>query len=213
MAASIKLAENDILLAVDVQNDFCAGGALAVPDGDSVIPAINRLGRLFPHVAMTQDWHPRGHVSFAGAHPGRQPFQMIDLPYGEQKLWPDHCVQSTPGADFHPALDLPHSEVIIRKGFRRDVDSYSAFFENDHRTATGLAGYLRERGFARAFMAGLATDYCVRYSALDARRCGFDAVLIEDACRAISAGPGYIEAIDEMRRAGIAIVKEADLSA
>ena len=181
----IKLGEHDCLIVVDVQNDFCPGGALAVPDGDAVMPVINRLMGRFAHCILTQDWHPHGHQSFASAHPGREPFQTIKAPYGEQTLWPDHCVQGSRGAGFHPALQTDRAELILRKGFRPQIDSYSAFYENDRLATTGLAGYLRERGFTRLFLAGLATDFCVRYSAEDARREGFEAVVIKDACRAI----------------------------
>jgi nicotinamidase/pyrazinamidase len=180
--------ERDVLIVVDVQNDFCPSGALAVPEGDAVVPVVNHLATRFAHVVLTQDWHPRGHRSFASAHPGRKPFETAELPYGTQVLWPDHCVQTTQGAAFHPALDVPHAELVLRKGFRRDIDSYSAFFENDHTTPTGLGGYLRERGFARVFLAGLATDFCVRFSAEDARTLGFEAVIVVDACRAIDMG-------------------------
>lgn len=181
----IKLGEHDCLIVVDVQNDFCPGGALAVPDGDAVMPVINRLMGRFAHCILTQDWHPHGHQSFASAHPGREPFQTIKAPYGEQTLWPDHCVQGSRGAGFHPALQTDRAELILRKGCRAQIDSYSAFYENDRLATTGLAGYLRERGFTRLFLAGLATDFCVRYSAEDARREGFEVVVIEDACRAI----------------------------
>jgi nicotinamidase/pyrazinamidase len=152
------------------------------------VPLINRLAGRFQHVVLTQDWHPPGHRSFASANPGRQPFETVVFPYGPQVLWPDHCVQGTAGAEFHASLAIPHAELIIRKGYRREIDSYSAFYENDHKTPTGLAGYLRERGLTRVFLAGLAFDFCVRYSAEDAHRCGFSAVAIEDACRAIDMG-------------------------
>jgi nicotinamidase/pyrazinamidase len=181
----IKPSEHDCLIAIDVQNDFCPGGALAVTDGDTVVPAINRLMGGFAHCILTQDWHPQGHQSFASAHPGREPFQTIKAAYGEQILWPDHCVRGSRGAEFHAALQTDRAEMIVRKGFRPQIDSYSAFYENDRQTTTGLAGYLRERGFSRLFFAGLATDFCVRYSAEDARQEGFEAVVIEDACRAI----------------------------
>jgi len=176
---------SDALIVIDVQNDFCPGGALAVADGDQVIEVIRRVAPRFEHIALTQDWHPPGHRSFASAHPGKQPFESIELEYGTQTLWPDHCVQGTGGAEMHPALSLPRAELILRKGFRAGIDSYSAFFENDRATATGLAGYLRDRGLRRVFLAGLAYDFCVGYSALDARRLGFHAVVIRDACRAI----------------------------
>ncbi len=183
-----KITETDVLLVVDVQNDFCPGGNLAVPVGDDVVALVNRLGGQFQHVVMTQDWHPPGHSSFASANPGRKPFETVAFPYGPQVLWPDHCVQGTPGAEFHRGLRIPHAELIIRKGYRREIDSYSAFYENDHTTPTGLAGYLRERGLARMFVAGLALDFCVRYSAEDAHRCGFAAIVVEDACRGIDLG-------------------------
>ena len=185
MADKISLTAHDVLVAVDVQNDFCPGGRLAVPGGDAVVPAINRLAEKFAHVVLTQDWHPPGHLSFASSHPGRQPFETIEAPYGPQELWPDHCVQNTPGAEFRRDLAAPHAELVLRKGYRREIDSYSAFYENDHTTPTGLAGYLKERGMTRVFLAGLAFDFCVRFSAEDAHRCGFAAVVIADACRGI----------------------------
>ncbi len=201
-----------VLLVVDVQNDFCPGGALAVPGGDAVVPVVNRLGERFQHVVMTQDWHPPGHGSFASAHPGRHPFETIEVAYGAQTLWPDHCVQETPGAAFHPRLHLPRAEMVVRKGFRREIDSYSAFCENDRRTTTGLAGYLHERGFDRVFLAGLATDFCVHYSALDARREGFAAVLIEDSCRAIDLDGSLAAALRQMQAAGVARVTSAQIA-
>ena len=183
-----EITDTDVLLVVDVQNDFCPGGKLAVPAGDEVVPLVNQLGERFQHVVLTQDWHPPGHRSFASAHPGRQPFETIAFPYGPQVLWPDHCAQGTPGAEFHAGLKVPRAQLVIRKGYRRDIDSYSAFYENDHKTPTGLAGYLRERGLARVFVVGLALDFCVRYSAEDAHRCGFEVVVVEDACRGIDVG-------------------------
>src|SRR5271163_2112115 len=159
--AHTKIRPDDLLLVIDVQRDFCPGGALAVPGGDAVVPLINRLASRFEHIVCTQDWHPHGHRSFASAHPGKAPFDQATVEYGLQTLWPDHCVQGTPGADFHPDLKIPHAELILRKGFRREIDSYSAFFENDRQTPTGLAGYLRERGLTRLFLVGLATDFCV----------------------------------------------------
>jgi len=186
--AGLMRQAGDVLLVVDVQYDFCPGGSLAVTGGDEVIPLVNRLAQSFAHAVLTQDWHPRGHLSFASQHPGRKPFETMPLPYGMQTLWPDHCVQGTPGAEFHKALDVPRAELVLRKGFRREIDSYSAFFENDRATPTGLAGYLRERGLGRLFIAGLALDFCVRWSAEDARRLGFEVVVIEDACRAIDTG-------------------------
>jgi nicotinamidase/pyrazinamidase len=180
-----EIADSDVLLVVDVQNDFCPGGKLAVPHGDEVVPLVNLLGARFQHAVLTQDWHPSGHRSFASANPGRQPFETVAFAYGPQVLWPDHCVQGTPGAQFHAGLRVPHAELVLRKGYRRDIDSYSAFYENDRMTPTGLAGYLRERGLSRVFVAGLALDFCVRYSAEDAHRCGFEVVVVEDACRGI----------------------------
>jgi nicotinamidase/pyrazinamidase len=185
MAGTIAPNDRDVLLAVDVQNDFCPGGRLAVPRGDEVVPVINRLCEKFRHVVLTQDWHPPGHLSFASSHPGRNPFEVVTAPYGPQELWPDHCVQNTPGAEFRRDFAAPHAELIVRKGFRREIDSYSAFYENDHATPTGLTGYLRERGFTRVFLAGLAFDFCVRFSAEDAHRGGFATVVIDDACRGI----------------------------
>ena len=173
------------LLVVDVQNDFCPEGRLAVPRGDEVVPVINRLAARFRHVVLTQDWHPPGHLSFASTHPGRKPYDTIDVSYGAQILWPDHCVQGTTGAELRKDLQIAHAELVLRKGYHRDIDSYSAFYENDRKTRTGLAGYLRERGLTRVILAGLAFDFCVRYSAEDAKREGFDVVVVEDACRGI----------------------------
>ncbi|MGA8043634.1 MAG: bifunctional nicotinamidase/pyrazinamidase [Terracidiphilus sp.] len=196
----------DVLLVVDIQNDFCPGGALAVPDGDAVIAHILGCAQHFHHVILTQDWHPAGHTSFASSHPGRQPFETIQMPYGPQTLWPDHCIQGTPGAKFHPSLHLPQAELILRKGFRPHVDSYSAFFENDHTTPTGLDGYLRERGIQRVFLAGLAYDYCVGYSALDARRLGFEAIVLTDACRAINLAGSAARMETNLTAAGVALI-------
>jgi nicotinamidase/pyrazinamidase len=195
----------DILVVVDVQNDFCPGGALAVPDGDAVVPEINRLVAEYAHVVVTQDWHTPGHSSFASQHEGRQPFDTIEAPYGPQVLWPDHCVQGTPGAEFHPDLDWTKAELLIRKGFRREVDSYSAFFENDHRTPTGLGGYLRERGFTRVVLAGLATDFCVHFSAMDARKLGFEVRVIERACRGIDLDGSLAAARQQWAEAGVEV--------
>jgi nicotinamidase/pyrazinamidase len=188
----ITLTPTDALLVIDVQNDFCPGGALAVPKGDEVVPIINRLGQRFEHVILTQDWHPEGHISFASSHPGMQPFMTTEVTYGTQTLWPDHCIRGTKGADFHPGLDVPHAELILRKGLRRDIDSYSAFLEDDHKTPTGLASYLRERGLKRLFLCGLAYDFCVRYSAIDGTAAEFECLVIEDATRAVGL-PGSIE--------------------
>lgn len=186
--AHFDIGGGDVLLIIDVQLDFCPGGALAVPGGGEVVPVINRLAAQFAHVILTQDWHPRDHRSFASMHPGKKPFETAALPYGTQVLWPDHCVQGTPGAELHPDLRVPRAELVLRKGFRAEVDSYSAFFENDRKTRTGLTGYLRERGFRRVFLAGLALDYCVRYSAEDAVKGGFAATVVADGCRGIDAG-------------------------
>lgn len=201
----------DMLVVVDVQNDFCPGGALAVPDGAAVIPAINHLLGRYAHGSLTQDWHPAGHGSFASSHPGRQPFATVDMPHGAQVLWPDHCVQGTWGAEFHPGLDTTRAELVIRKGFRSTMDSYSAFCENDHRTPTGLAGYLRERGFERVVLAGLATDFCVRFSAIDAVREGFAVVVIEDACRAIDLDGSLDAARRAMMEAGVRLARVAEI--
>jgi nicotinamidase/pyrazinamidase len=185
MSGNLVIGDRDVLLVVDIQNDFCPEGRLAVPRGDEVVPLINQLGTRFEHVVLTQDWHPPGHLSFASAHPGRKPYEKIEVSYGPQILWPDHCVQGTRGAAFHPDLQIPRAELVLRKGYHRAIDSYSAFYENDRKTHTGLTGYLRERGFTRLFLAGLAFDFCVRYSSEDAKREGFDVLVIEDACRGI----------------------------
>jgi nicotinamidase/pyrazinamidase len=205
--------DRDVLLIVDVQNDFIPGGALAVPEGDDIVPLVNRLARAFQHVILTQDWHTPGHVSFASSHAGKKPFETIELPYGTQVLWPDHCVQGTPGADFHRDLDVPHAELIIRKGYRRHVDSYSAFCEADGKTSTGLAGYLRDRGLEHVFLAGLATDFCVAWSALDARKRGFRATVVEDACRAIDTGGSLTKAWRDMAAAAVARVGSSAIEA
>jgi nicotinamidase/pyrazinamidase len=201
---------DDLLLIIDVQNDFCPGGALAVAEGDATVAVINRLSQRFGHVAVTQDWHPSGHSSFASSHPGSSAFETIAMPYGPQTLWPDHCVQGTSGAALHPLLSTERAELIIRKGFRPEIDSYSAFFENDRRTPTGLAGYLRERGLKKIFLVGLATDYCVHYSAVDARRLGFDAVVIEAGCRAIDLNGSLAAAWTSMQEAGVQRIADLD---
>jgi nicotinamidase/pyrazinamidase len=203
METAIRINDNDLLLIIDVQSDFCSGGKLAVADGDAVVPVINRLAKRFQHVALTQDWHPSSHSSFATSHPGSAPFDIVSMPYGKQTLWPDHCVQGTPGAAFHSQLETERVELVIRKGFRREIDSYSAFYENDRRTPTGLAGYLRECGLQRIFLVGLATDFCVYYSAVDARRLGFAAVLIETGCRAIDLAGSLDAAWRGMAAAGV----------
>jgi nicotinamidase/pyrazinamidase len=185
LAADYATRDSDALIVVDVQNDFCPDGALAVARGDEVVPIVNRLAENFRNVILTQDWHPPGHLSFASAHPGRSPYDTIDMFYGRQVLWPDHCIQGTPGAAFHSGLRIPHAGLVLRKGLDRGIDSYSALYENDRTTPTGLTGYLRERGITRLFLAGLALDFCVRYSAEDAVREGFVVVVVEDACRGI----------------------------
>lgn len=203
MTATLSTGDSDILLVVDVQNDFCPGGALAVPGGDEVVPAVNSLAARFRHVVLTQDWHPAGHRSFASSHPGKQPFETITLAYGKQVLWPDHCVQDSAGAAFHSWLNIPRAELVLRKGYHSEIDSYSAFFENDHETPTGLTAYLRERGFARVFVAGLAFDFCVRYSAEDAHRMGFAAIVVEDACRGIDMAGSVAAARERFAALGI----------
>jgi nicotinamidase/pyrazinamidase len=197
--------EREVLIVVDVQRDFCPGGALAVPGGDEIVPAVNALAQRFDHVILTQDWHPPGHASFASAHRGKAPFDTIELDYGPQTLWPDHCVQGTKGAGFHPGLAIPRVELIVRKGYHPAIDSYSAFRENDRKTPTGLAGYLRERGFERISICGLATDYCVFYSATDARAAGFDTTVVLEASRGIDLDGSLGRAISTMREAGVAL--------
>ncbi|HKR26479.1 MAG TPA: bifunctional nicotinamidase/pyrazinamidase [Acidobacteriaceae bacterium] len=207
----MEIGSHDILVVIDVQNDFCPGGALPVPEGDAVIPVIHRIAPRFQHIVLTQDWHPRGHVSFASSHPGHKEHDVIQTADGEQRLWPDHCVQGTRGAELHPGLQLPQAELILRKGFRLGMDSYSAFFENDHAMPTGLAGWCRERGFERVFLAGLAYDFCVGFSAVDARRCGFAAKVIRDACRAIDAS-GSVAAMEAaFARDGVSLLTSAEL--
>jgi nicotinamidase/pyrazinamidase len=209
---TLSITDSDVLLVIDVQNDFCPGGALAVPDGDQVIPVINRTAARFSHIVFTQDWHPFGHLSFASSHPGRKPFESIAMQYGEQTLWPDHCVQGTKGAAFHADLQIPEAELILRKGFHPEIDSYSAFQENDRATKTGLAGYLKERGLERVFIAGLAYDYCVRYSAVDARAAGLSAVVIEDACRAINLDDSVEATRREFVASGVESVLSVDIT-
>jgi nicotinamidase/pyrazinamidase len=187
---------NDALLLIDLQPDFMPGGALAVRGGNEILPLINALAARFDHVILTQDWHPPRHISFASTHPGQQTYAQIEVGYGPQTLWPDHCLQNSPGAALHSVLDIPHAELILRKGFRREIDSYSAFLENDHQTPTGLAGYLRERGLQRLFIAGLAYDFCVRFSAIDGKELGFETTVIEDACRAVDL-PGSVAATND----------------
>jgi nicotinamidase/pyrazinamidase len=208
---TITPSDTDVLLAVDVQNDFLPGGRLAVPEGDAVVPVINRLAPMFHNVILTQDWHTEGHTSFASAHPGRRPFEVIELSYGRQVLWPDHCVQGTQGADFAPGLDTRQAHLVIRKGYHPGVDSYSAFVEADGATRTGLAGYLQERGIKGVFLAGLATDYCVAFSALDAVAAGFEAVVIEDACRGIDLAGSLAAALARMDKAGVRRISAKDI--
>lgn len=208
----------DILGVVDVQPTFMPGGELPVPGGDAVVPAINRLLQRFSHAFATQDWHPAGHSSFASAHPGRQPYDVVDVPYGRQVLWPDHALQGSANARLHRDLDETRVEVIVRKGFDPAIDSYSTFFENDHRTSTGLDGWLRQRGFHRVFLAGLATDFCVAWSAEDAARLGYDVVIVEDACRGIGlpAGRGRTtldEARDRLTRLGVQFIASSGITA
>jgi nicotinamidase/pyrazinamidase len=209
---TISMGDPDVFLVVDVQNDFCPGGNLAVPGGDAVVPVINALAPRFKHVVLTQDWHPAGHQSFASSHPGRKAYETITVAYGPQILWPDHCVQGTPGAEFRGDLDIPHAALVIRKGFRPQIDSYSALYENDRTTPTGLAGYLRERGLKRIFVAGLALDFCVRYSAEDAKREGFDVVVIEDACRGIDVGGSVATTLAAFAALGITTTASSSIA-
>jgi nicotinamidase/pyrazinamidase len=199
----IKPGAQDVLLVVDVQNCFVPGGNLPVKEGDQIVPLINRLAKAFDHVVLTQDWHTPGHISFASSHPGKKPFETVSLPYGTQVLWPDHCVQGTADSNLHPALSIPHAELIIRKGYRKQMDSYSAFYEADGKTPTGLTGYLRDRGLKKVYLVGLATDFCVAWSALDARKAGFEAAVIEDATRGIDAGGSLAKAWTDMTGAGV----------
>jgi len=200
------------LLIVDLQNDFLPGGALAVPEAGAVIPVVNRIAPRFAKIVLTQDWHPPGHVSFASAHPGRMPFETIELAYGAQVLWPDHCVQATRGAAFAGALAVPQAQAVIRKGFHAHTDSYSAFLEADRRTPTGLAGLLRERGVTTVYLCGLALDFCVAWSALDARAAGFEAVVIEDACRAIDRGGSLAAALRAFGDSGVMRIDSSALA-
>ena len=207
----MQLRPTDCLLVIDVQNDFLPGGALAVPDGDQITPVVNRLAKAFDRVVLTQDWHPREHVSFAANHAGTQPFGTIDLPYGQQVLWPVHCVQHSTGAALADGLDVPHAQLIVRKGYHPHIDSYSAFFEADRKTPTGLLGYLRELGVKRVFCVGLATDFCVAWSALDARAAGLEVAVIEDACRAIDLNGSLAQAWQQMADAGIARLQSHEI--
>lgn len=208
----MRTTAQDVLIVIDVQNDFCPGGALAVAHGDAVVEAIHGIAPKFEHIILTQDWHTPGHSSFASSHPGKKPYDQIELSYRRQTLWPDHCIQGTPGAELHPALHLPQAELILRKGFRPHIDSYSAFFENDRVTATGLAGYLRERNLTRVFVAGLAYDFCVGYTALDARRLRLPAVVVHDACRGIGVNGSVAQIEAEFNGVGVALIEAAELS-
>jgi nicotinamidase/pyrazinamidase len=212
----MQLRDTDALLVIDLQNDFCPavdgiGGALAVAEGDTIIPRINALAARFPHVILTQDWHPAGHISFSSTHPNTRPYERIQVPYGPQTLWPDHCLQHSPGAGFHPAVEVPQAELILRKGFRRDIDSYSAFLENDHKTPTGLAGYLRERNIARLFLCGLAYDFCVRYSALDGKALCFETFVIEDAAKPVNLPGSVADTNAALAAAGVPRIQSEDL--
>ena len=213
MNDTFTTGERDVLLVVDIQNDFCPGGNLAVPRGDEVVPLINALAVKFAHVVLTQDWHPPGHLSFASSHPGKKPYDFIEVTYGAQILWPDHCVQGTKGAAFRDDLKITPAELVLRKGYHREIDSYSAFYENDRTTPTGLGGYLRERGFKRVFLAGLAFDFCVRYSADDAHREGFETVVIEDGCRAIDIEGSAEATLALFKKLGIRCVNASAVSA
>jgi nicotinamidase/pyrazinamidase len=208
----MRVTPQDVLLVVDIQNDFCPGGALGVDEGDAVIGPIHRIAGSFQHIVLTQDWHPVGHTSFAANHVGKAPYESIRFDYGQQTLWPMHCIQGTYGAEFHPSLHLPQAELILRKGFNANIDSYSAFFENDRTTPTGLASYLRERGLKRVFLAGLAYDYCVAYSALDARRLGLPVVVIRDACRAIDLNGSVARMEAEFEKAGVTVIETGDIT-
>jgi len=211
-AEKIKPTDADALLVIDVQNCFVPGGSLAVKEGDLIVPLINQIARSFSNVVLTQDWHTADHVSFASQHPGKKPFESIKLDYGTQVLWPDHCVQGTEGAKVHSGIDIPQAQLVIRKGYHRDVDSYSGFLEADRKTETGLAGYLKGRKIKQVFVCGLATDYCVAWSALDARKFGFQASVIEDACRGIDINGSIAAAWKDMTAAGVKKVQSSDFA-
>ena len=210
-AASIKPDEASALLVIDVQNCFLPGGSLAVKDGEQVVPVINKLAKAFSNVVLTQDWHTGGHISFASSHAGKKPFETVDLDYGKQVLWPDHCVQGTDSAALSKDLEIPHAGLVIRKGFRKNVDSYSAFTEADGRTTTGLAGYLNARKLKRLFVAGLATDFCVAWTAIDGRKAGFETYVVEDACRGIDTQGSLAKAWTDMDKAGVKRIQSNDL--
>ena len=211
MTPDTRFGATAALIVVDVQNGFCPGGSLAVPHGDEVVPVINRLAGRFENIVVTQDWHPPGHVSFASRHAGRRPFETIALGYGAQVLWPDHCVQGTESAALHADLDLPAAQLVIRKGFHREIDSYSAFLEADKTTSTGLAGYLHGRGIDTLYVAGLATDFCVAWTAIDARRAGFEVSVVEDATRAIDLDGSLVAAWRDMQASGVRRVQSVEL--
>jgi nicotinamidase/pyrazinamidase len=208
---NLKPDATSALLVIDVQNSFVAGGSLAVQHGEDVVPVINKVAPAFQNLVVTQDWHPAGHASFASSHPGKKPFEKIKLAYGNQELWPDHCVQGTHGAALVTDLEISHAQLILRKGFHQDVDSYSAFQEADRKTSTGLQGYLEQRGIKTLFLAGLATDYCVAWSALDARKAGFETYVIEDACRGIDMNGSLANAWREMEQSGVKRVQSTDI--
>jgi len=212
-AGSIKPDDASVLLVIDVQNCFLPGGSLAVKDGEQVVPVINKMAKAFSNVVLTQDWHTAGHISFASTHAGKKPFELIDLAYGKQVLWPDHCVQGTEGAALSKELSIPQAGLIIRKGFHKEVDSYSAFTEADGKTTTGLAAYLKARNVQKLFLAGLATDFCVAWSALDARKAGFETYVVEDACRGIDAGGSLAKAWTDMAAAGVKRIQSSDIAA
>jgi nicotinamidase/pyrazinamidase len=212
-AAPVRIDDNCALLVIDVQNCFLPGGSLAVKDGDQVVPVINKIARAFANVVMTQDWHTPGHISFASSHSGKKPFETVDLKYGKQVLWPDHCVQGSDGAALSKELAIPQAELIIRKGYHKDVDSYSAFTEADGKTTTGLAAWLKARKLKRVFVAGLATDFCVAWTAIDARKAGFDTYVVEDACRGIDTQGSLEKAWTDMTRAGVKRIQSGDIAA
>ncbi|WP_398475883.1 bifunctional nicotinamidase/pyrazinamidase [Tardiphaga sp.] len=212
-AGKVTADRNSVLLVVDVQNCFLPGGSLAVKDGDKVVPVINAIAKKFTHVVLTQDWHTPGHISFASSHGGKKPFDTTDVAYGKQVLWPDHCVMGTEGAALSKDLAIPHAQLVLRKGYEKAVDSYSAFTEADGKTTTGLAGYLKARKLQRIFIAGLATDFCVAWSALDARKAGFETYVIEDACRGIDTQGSLAKAWSDMTKAGVKRIKSGDLAA
>jgi nicotinamidase/pyrazinamidase len=211
-AGKIAITGKSALIVVDVQNCFLPGGSLAVKDGEQVIPVINALAKSFANVVLTQDWHTPGHISFASSHPGKHPFEIVKLPYGDQVLWPDHCVQGTTGAEISSGISIPHAALVVRKGFHQQIDSYSAFVEADHKTPTGLAGYLKQRGMDTIFVTGLATDFCVGWTAIDARRSGFETYVIEDACRAIDVNGSLAKAWTVMEKMGVKRIKSGDIA-